>query len=391
MRAPGLAEGSTVTGDGAARGRSSTWRRMVAYAAPVVVIALYGALWIGLHAGGGRGSTHTFFQSLALAETVVALLLRRRKPVGALAGILAVYLVFALDPLLLPAVLFALLTVAMERDLRTAALAAAATAAAIGSCPAWPRSGLRSPPGPTCGSDAPRAHQNEVSAGTAGSHGEYDRAAEEVSCLRPRVQLGPPLTGPLIGQDALVCQACHVIAQNSPEELRAAKVHSRRDGHVGQSGGPKQARRLPPDAALDHGAGERVEDDLGRLGVGVIDERRFLVEFEHPNPSARPGHPGHLLNDAGRVWHVLQDGGHPADVKCLVRIGQVSGVTGPQRNPRAQTGGALTGLGDHRLADIDTRYVSIVRHEPRHLGHVDAGTAADVQGGARFPEVELLQ
>jgi len=135
MRAPGLAEGSTVTGDGAARGRSSTWRRMVAYAAPVVVIALYGALWIGLHEGGGRSSTHTFFQSLALAETVVALLLRRRKPVGALAGILAVYLVFALDPLLLPAVLFALLTVAMERDLRTAALAAAATAAAIG---AWP-------------------------------------------------------------------------------------------------------------------------------------------------------------------------------------------------------------------------------------------------------------
>jgi hypothetical protein len=107
----------------------------VLYTAPVVVIAVYGALWIALHARGGRGSTHTLFQSLALAESVMALLLRRRKPVGALAGILAVYLVFALDPLLLPAVLFALLAVAMECDQRTATVAAAATAVATA---AWP-------------------------------------------------------------------------------------------------------------------------------------------------------------------------------------------------------------------------------------------------------------
>ena len=75
MRTPGPAAGSTVTGDGAARGGSSSWPRMVLYTAPVVVIALYGALWIALHAGGGRGSAHTFFQSLALAESVIALLL----------------------------------------------------------------------------------------------------------------------------------------------------------------------------------------------------------------------------------------------------------------------------------------------------------------------------
>ena len=103
--------------------------------APVAAIALYGALWIALHPGGGRSSTHTFFQSLALAESVIALLLRRRKPVGALAGILAVYVLFQLDPLLLPAVLLALLTVAMERDRRTAIIAAAATVAATA---AWP-------------------------------------------------------------------------------------------------------------------------------------------------------------------------------------------------------------------------------------------------------------
>jgi hypothetical protein len=103
--------------------------------APVAAIALYGALWIALHAGGGRGSTHTMFQSLALAETVLALLLRRRKPVGALAGILAVYLLFSLDPLLLPAALLALVTVAASRDHRTAAVAAAATAAATAAGP----------------------------------------------------------------------------------------------------------------------------------------------------------------------------------------------------------------------------------------------------------------
>jgi hypothetical protein len=108
---------------------------MVLYAAPVAAIAVYGALWIALHAGGGRGSTHTFFQSLALAESVLALLLRGRKPAGAFAGILVVYALFSLDPLLLPAVLFALLTVAAERDHRTVAVAAAATAVAIA---AWP-------------------------------------------------------------------------------------------------------------------------------------------------------------------------------------------------------------------------------------------------------------
>ena len=143
MQAAGPAAGSTATGDGTARtarAGSSSWLRIALYAAPVIVIALYGALWIALHAGGGRGSAHTFFQSLALAETVVALFLRRRKPVGALAGIVAVYLVFALDPLLLPAVLFALLTVAVERDRRTAVIAAAATAVAT---VAWPYIGGR--------------------------------------------------------------------------------------------------------------------------------------------------------------------------------------------------------------------------------------------------------
>ena len=109
--------------------------RTVRYAAPVVVIAVCGAVWIALHAAGGRGSTHTLFQSLALAEATLALLLRARKPVIALAGILAVYLLFSLDPLLLPAVLFALLTVAARRDHRTTVIAACTTAAVIAAEP----------------------------------------------------------------------------------------------------------------------------------------------------------------------------------------------------------------------------------------------------------------
>jgi hypothetical protein len=84
-------------------------------AAPVAAIALYGAWWITAHAGGGRNSAHTLWQSVALAETLLALLLRERKPVGAFAGVLAAYLAFDLDPLLLPGVLFALLTVAATR------------------------------------------------------------------------------------------------------------------------------------------------------------------------------------------------------------------------------------------------------------------------------------
>jgi hypothetical protein len=105
------------------------------HAAPAVTIATYGALWITLHAGAGRSSAHTLWQSLALTETVIALLLREREPAGALAGVLAGYLAFDLDPLLLPAVLVALLTIAATRGRRTAAVAAAASAAAIAAMP----------------------------------------------------------------------------------------------------------------------------------------------------------------------------------------------------------------------------------------------------------------
>jgi hypothetical protein len=107
----------------------------VLYLAPIAVIAAYGAWWIAAHAGGGRAATHTLWQSLTLTEITVALLLRGRKPAGALAGILAAYLVFDLPWLTLPPMLFALLTVAAVRGHRTVTVAAAAAAAAIMAAP----------------------------------------------------------------------------------------------------------------------------------------------------------------------------------------------------------------------------------------------------------------
>ena len=35
------------------------------HTAPAVIIAAYGALWIALHAGAGRSTVHTLWQSLA--------------------------------------------------------------------------------------------------------------------------------------------------------------------------------------------------------------------------------------------------------------------------------------------------------------------------------------
>jgi hypothetical protein len=103
--------------------------------APIVVIAACGAWWIAAHAGGGRAATHTLWQSLTLTEITVALLLRGRKPAGALAGILAAYLIFDLPWLTLPPMLFALLTVAAVRDHRMVTVASAAAAAVITAVP----------------------------------------------------------------------------------------------------------------------------------------------------------------------------------------------------------------------------------------------------------------
>lgn len=102
--------------------------------APVLLVAAWGVGWIAVHASQHFG-VHTLLQTLALAESVIALSLRRRKPAGALAGILVAYLAFELDPLLLPPLLIALFTVATGAERRTVLLATAAAAATVAALP----------------------------------------------------------------------------------------------------------------------------------------------------------------------------------------------------------------------------------------------------------------
>ena len=111
------------------------------HVAPVLLVAAWGVTWISLHASQHTG-VHTLFQTLALAETVIALLLRRRKPVGALVGILIAYFAFQLDPLLLPPLLIALFTVATCGERQTVLFATVATATTMAALPLTGRASI---------------------------------------------------------------------------------------------------------------------------------------------------------------------------------------------------------------------------------------------------------
>jgi hypothetical protein len=115
--------------------------RTAGHVPPVLLVAVWGVARIGVHASQ-HGYVHTLFQTLAIAESGIALLLRRRKPVGALVGLLVAYLAFELDPLLLPALLFALFTVATLRERRTVLLATAASAATAAALPLTSRASV---------------------------------------------------------------------------------------------------------------------------------------------------------------------------------------------------------------------------------------------------------
>jgi hypothetical protein len=115
--------------------------RTAIHVAPVLLVAAWGAAWIASHASQ-QAYVHTLFQTLALAESVIALLFRRRKPVGALIGILVAYFAFQLDPLLLPPLLIALFTVAAVGGRRTVLLATAATASAVAALPLTGRASI---------------------------------------------------------------------------------------------------------------------------------------------------------------------------------------------------------------------------------------------------------
>lgn len=114
---------------------SSPPRQRLWDVAPAAVAAVIGAVWIAGHAATGRGQTHTIFQILALTETTIALLLRRRKPLGALTGILVVYLLVDLAAILLLPLAIALATVMLTRNRRATAIAAAVTLGAVAAMP----------------------------------------------------------------------------------------------------------------------------------------------------------------------------------------------------------------------------------------------------------------
>jgi hypothetical protein len=99
----------------------------------VAAVLVVGAVAIALTAGGGRGrgTTHLVLLSLTLVENAVALLFRRRHPVGALVSVLAVYAVFDPPPVMVLPVLVALSTVAALRSGRVLAVVVVVTVAAV--------------------------------------------------------------------------------------------------------------------------------------------------------------------------------------------------------------------------------------------------------------------
>jgi hypothetical protein len=88
-----------------------------------------------LHAGAGRAGIHTLFQVVALAEGTIALLLRGRKPVGALAGIIVMYALTDLDTIMILPVMLAVASVADQRGWRAAVAATLLTALVVAATP----------------------------------------------------------------------------------------------------------------------------------------------------------------------------------------------------------------------------------------------------------------
>jgi len=99
--------------------------------APVVAVVVVGALLIAFDTGAGLRSTHQIWLSMVLAESAVALLFRRRHPVGALAGVLTTFVLFDAPAVSLLPLLVALFTVVSSRPRRMGVAAAAVCVAAV--------------------------------------------------------------------------------------------------------------------------------------------------------------------------------------------------------------------------------------------------------------------
>ncbi len=95
---------------------------------PVALIVIAGALTIALKATQSPRSSHAYWLTFVLAESAVALLLRKRHPTVALAGVLAAYLIFDFPAISAAPVLVALFTVAIVNSAAKTEAAAAVTA-----------------------------------------------------------------------------------------------------------------------------------------------------------------------------------------------------------------------------------------------------------------------
>ena len=97
--------------------------------APTVAVAGFGLAWIALHVSESRGFVHPLLWSLGLVENSLALLFRRRKPLGALLSILAVFGIFQVEATTFLPIVVALFTVAYLSRPRAFVLGVAATVA----------------------------------------------------------------------------------------------------------------------------------------------------------------------------------------------------------------------------------------------------------------------
>ena len=104
--------------------------------APVAVTAAIGALTIAFWTPSGhhRGA-HPYFLGVVLAENVLALLMRRRHAIRALAGVLAAYVLFDALPISLLPTALAIVTVAAMSSRRSARIPIAVTALAVVAVP----------------------------------------------------------------------------------------------------------------------------------------------------------------------------------------------------------------------------------------------------------------
>jgi hypothetical protein len=110
---------------------TSLIRQKVVDVAPVVAVVVVGGLLIAFDTGAGLRGAHKIWLSIVLAESAVALLFRRRHPVGALAGVLATFVLFDAPAVSMLPLLVALFTVVSSRPRRTSVAIAVVCVAAV--------------------------------------------------------------------------------------------------------------------------------------------------------------------------------------------------------------------------------------------------------------------